>query len=98
MTIDIIAPDMIQVTAIAENVYDVTVQSSDIIQVEATTTGGNGLSAYEVWLAEGHTGSEQDFLDSLVSTVPGPQGVQGPTGATASQEIRGQVMVNGYFE
>jgi len=89
MTIDIIAPDMIQVTAIAENVYDVTVQSSDIIQVEATTTGGNGLSAYEVWLAEGNIGSEQDFLDRLVSTVPGPTGAQGPTGATGPQGVQG---------
>ncbi len=27
--------------------------------------GTSGLSAYEIWLAEGNTGSEQDFLDSL---------------------------------
>ena len=95
MTIDIIAPDIIQVTAIAENVYDVTVQSSDIIQVEATTTGGNGLSAYEVWLAEGNIGSEQDFLDRLVSTVPGPTGAQGPTGATGPQGVQGIKGVQG---
>lgn len=38
--------------------------------------GADGLSAYQIWLSEGNTGSEQDFLDSLV----GPQGLQGETG------------------
>lgn len=28
-------------------------------------SGGRGKSAYEVWLGEGHTGTEQDFLDWL---------------------------------
>ena len=27
--------------------------------------GGSGFSAYEIWLALGHTGTEQDFIDSL---------------------------------
>ena len=27
--------------------------------------GQDGLSAYEIWLAQGNTGTEQDFLDSL---------------------------------
>src|SRR5690625_3694199 len=46
--------------------------------------GPEGASAYEVWLAEGNTGSEQDFLDSIKgATGPaGPQGPQGPQGAT----------------
>jgi hypothetical protein len=35
--------------------------------------GTDGLSAYEVWIEEGNTGTEQDFLDSLV----GPQGEPG---------------------
>lgn len=35
--------------------------------------GPEGDSAYEVWLGEGNTGSEQDFLDSLV----GPPGGSG---------------------
>lgn len=48
--------------------------------------GDQGLSAYEVWLAAGNVGTDQNFLDSLVSTVPGPvgatgaQGIQGPKG------------------
>jgi hypothetical protein len=43
--------------------------------------GPQGItSAYEAWLNVGNTGTEQDFLDTLVSTVPGPQGPQGPAG------------------
>ena len=43
------------------------------------TDGTNGLSAYEIWLSLGNTGTEQDFIDSLT----GPQGETGPliTGA-----------------
>ena len=29
-------------------------------------TGGRGMSAYEVWLSQGHVGSEADFLLSLI--------------------------------
>jgi len=39
-------------------------------------TGECGLSAYDIWLALGNTGTEQDFLKSLV----GPQGAQGEPG------------------
>lgn len=35
--------------------------------------GEDGLSAYEIWLAEGNVGTEQDFLDSLI----GEQGEPG---------------------
>jgi hypothetical protein len=41
------------------------------------TIGVDGKSAYEIWLEEGNTGTEQDFLDSLV----GEDGAQGPPGA-----------------
>jgi hypothetical protein len=34
--------------------------------------GADGLSAYQIWLGEGNTGTEQDFLDSLV----GAKGVE----------------------
>jgi uncharacterized protein (TIGR02145 family) len=37
------------------------------------TNGQNGLSAYEFWLAQGNTGTQQDFLNSLT----GPQGTNG---------------------
>ena len=39
--------------------------------------GTNGLSAYETWLSLGNTGTEQDFIDSLI----GPQGEQGVNGS-----------------
>ena len=46
--------------------------------------GDEGLSAYEVWLADGNTGTESDFLDSLVGPQ-GPQGIQGIQGDTGPQ-------------
>lgn len=51
--------------------------------------GEDGLSAYEIWLAAGNTGTEQDFLDSLVGEQ-GPQGIQGeqgPQGATGENGL-----------
>ncbi len=51
--------------------------------------GGNGDSAYDIWLAEGNVGTEQDFLDSLqgeqgiqgIQGIQGPEGPEGPAGA-----------------
>jgi len=40
---------------------------------EQGENGTNGLSAYEIWIQEGNTGTEQDFLDSLVGPA-GPSG------------------------
>ena len=49
--------------------------------------GPEGKSAYEVWLQAGNTGSETDFLNSLVGAdgVEGPQGSQGIEGKSAYQ-------------
>lgn len=47
--------------------------------------GMDGLSAYEIWLAEGNTGTEHDFLNSLI----GPQGPQGEQGAQGIQGEKG---------
>ena len=46
--------------------------------------GHDGASAYEIWLSQGNSGTEDDFLASLVGpTGPqGPQGPQGPKGET----------------
>ena len=41
------------------------------------TNGIDGKSAYQSWLDAGNTGTETDFLNSLVGAT-GPQGVQGP--------------------
>ncbi len=41
------------------------------------TNGQNGLSAYEIWLSQGNTGTQQDFLNSL----------QGAAGTNANSPI-----------
>ena len=59
--------------------------------------GSNGSSAYEIWIAAGNTGTEAEFLASLVgaqgetgATGPtGPQGIQGETGNTGPQGPQG---------
>ena len=53
------------------------------VNVTVVFKGEAGLSAYEVWLAEGNTGSEQDFLDSLKGT--NGEGV--PAGGTNGQVL-----------
>jgi hypothetical protein len=50
--------------------------------------GQNGQSAYDIWLSQGNTGTQQDFLNSLQGAT-GPQGVQGSAGATGSQGPQG---------
>ena len=47
--------------------------------------GANGQSAYELWLAQGNTGTEADFLNSLV----GPQGTPGVDGTNGMDGING---------
>ena len=55
-------------------------------QGPAGADGQDGLSAYEIWLAQGNTGSEQDFLNSL----EGPQGPAGTNGADGTSGVDGQ--------
>lgn len=47
--------------------------------------GAAGASAYQIWLDNGNTGTEQDFLASLI----GATGAQGPTGAAGSDGADG---------
>lgn len=47
-------------------------------------TGPNGLSAYQVWLSLGNTGTAADFIASLTGPQ-GPQGSQGPQGGQGPQ-------------
>ena len=49
--------------------------------------GAEGLSAYEVWLAEGNTGDEAAFLASLV----GPAGIDGVDGLDGTVWLTGTV-------
>jgi len=83
MTVTVNPPSQIQVTAISEGVYAVTAVSPTPISVTATTTGATGLSAYEIWIGQGHTGTEADYLASLI----GPQGIQGIQGVKGDKII-----------
>ena len=62
--------------------------------------GEDGKSAYEIWLEQGNTGTEQDFLDSLKGEkgdkgdkgdrgLIGPQGIQGETGEKGEKGDKG---------
>lgn len=52
-----------------------------------SSSGPPGDSAYDAWLAEGNTGTVQDFLDSLVGEqgLPGTAGPPGADGKSAYQ-------------
>lgn len=50
--------------------------------------GNDGESAYQIWLDEGNTGSEQDFIDSLKGER-GEQGIQGVPGADGADGEQG---------
>jgi len=90
MTVQVNPPKVISVTATGENIFAVSVSTPASIAVTATTTGDTGLSAYEIWIGQGNTGTVQDFLDSLVGPTgatgaTGPAGATGATGATGEQ-------------
>ncbi len=53
--------------------------------------GSDGLSAYEVWLSQGNTGSIQDYLDSL----QGQQGIPGQDGGTEVSTDAGNTAILG---
>jgi hypothetical protein len=65
--------------------------------------GQNGQSAFDIWLSQGNTGSQQDFLNSLhgATGTQGPQGIQGlagptgPQGATGPQGLAGPTGLTG---
>jgi hypothetical protein len=57
----------------------------------AGNNGADGDSAYDIWLALGNTGTQQDFIDSLT----GPQGPQGDTGLQGLQGIQGETGEDG---
>ena len=56
--------------------------------------GADGLSAYDIWLAAGNTGSEADFLASLVGQ-DGADGANGADGADGADGANGADGMNG---
>ena len=74
------------------------IQKLQIVKLDGVKgeRGDEGKSAYEVWLDQGNTGTEQDFLDSLQGEqgpqgIQGPQGEQGPQGPTGPKGADGDV-------
>lgn len=71
---------------------DISVSISNIPQVDSTDIanmgfvaggdGTNGQSAYELWIANGNSGTETDFLNSLIGTN-GVDGTNGTNGQSA---------------
>lgn len=63
--------------------------------------GKDGLSAYEIWLAQGHTGTESDFLASLKGEAgtngkDGADGVNGRDGLNGKDGTDGQNGLSAY--
>jgi hypothetical protein len=58
------------------NYYDGSTYTTDTL---GSAPGPAGASAYDIWITQGNSGTEQDFLNSLVGPQ-GPQGPQGPAG------------------
>lgn len=54
--------------------------------------GTPGKSAYQLWLEAGNTGTENDFLVSLI----GPAGAQGPAGAAGAEGQAGVAGLSAY--
>ncbi|MEN9302842.1 MAG: hypothetical protein RL264_1271 [Bacteroidota bacterium] len=57
--------------------------------------GQNGLSAYEIWLAQGNTGTESDFLTAITG-AQGPQGIAGQNGLDGVNGTNGQNGLSAY--
>ena len=57
--------------------------------------GANGMSTYEIWLAKGNTGTEDDFLASLKGE-PGTQGEKGDNGTNGTDGKDGKDGKDGY--
>jgi len=56
--------------------------------------GEDGLSAYEIWLAAGNSGTEDDFLDSLIG-ANGADGADGENGSDGAEGPAGPAGADG---
>lgn len=59
--------------------------------------GADGLSAYQIWINEGNTGTEADFLNSLIGAdgADGTNGTDGQDGANGQDGADGQGVPSG---
>lgn len=63
--------------------------------------GADGESAYQIWLDAGNTGTEEEFLTSLVGPqgdpgADGVDGIQGPPGPAGGSEVSSAVINANY--
>lgn len=85
-----------------ENLYPVTAANSVIFpdgnNLEAKFPELVGKSAYQSWLDAGHTGTEEEFVESLKGEKgdTGPQGIQGVKGDTGATGPKGDQGNSGY--
>lgn len=72
-----------------------------VVGPDGSTTILNGggtataISAYDLWVSLGNTGSETDFLNSLIGE-PGTDGATGATGATGLPGVTGESGASAY--
>jgi len=67
------------------------IPDTTVIQGEKGDKGDDGLSAYEIWLSLGNSGTETDFIASLKGDKgeQGLQGIKGEKGETGEQGLQG---------
>ena len=79
-------------SAVGEGIPEATVIQGE--KGDKGDTGADGLSAYEIWLKQGNSSTESDFLKSLRGDK-GEQGSQGQKGDTGEQGLQGIQGENG---
>lgn len=98
--IEVLPSPLSNTTGIQDYTVDIDM-TADVLTVNLTLAGGPagepGASAYQIWLNDGNSGTETDFLADLVGPAgdpgpqgePGPQGDPGETGPAPSHEWQG---------
>lgn len=71
--------------------------ATEVIEISFADIGPQGLSAYQIALANGFVGTESEWLDSLVGTdgSDGVDGVDGQDGAPGTNGVDGVNGTNG---
>ena len=80
---------IVRESAVGEDLPEI--PDTSVIQGEKGDKGDDGLSAYEIWLSLGNSGTETDFITSLKGEKGdrGSQGKKGDKGDTGEQGIQG---------
>jgi len=81
---------IVRESAVGEGLPEI--PDTTVIQGEKGDKGDDGLSAYEIWLSLGNSGTETDFIASLKGDrgEQGLQGIQGEIGLTGEKGEQGE--------